>query len=435
MKKSPRQAAVEALILVNEEGGYSNVVFNNIIKSSGLSGKDSAFAGVLFYGALERQLTLDHVLQKYSKQPIKKLSPAVREILRLSLYQLLYLNSVPESAAVNEGVKLARILRVSSAAGFVNGVLRSFLRDGKVIPPVQGGEPRQLSVAYSCPEWIIQKLLATYPKADVLSLLERSLGRPELYARVNTTKITADELLEQLWLQGISAQKDGDLENCLVFSSLSSIEALPAFQQGLLYIQDKSSQICAQMVGAQLGETVLDVCSAPGSKAFTIAQAMAGRGRLIACDIYDEKVKKIAQGAQRLGLTIIEPLKNDGGQYNQNLPKADRILCDVPCSGLGIISRKPEIKYKKPEELAGLPKVQLEILQTSAKYLKPGGRLVYSTCTVLPEENQQVVEQFLQENKNFAPETLPQHNGGWHTTLFPNQRKTDGFFIATIKRL
>lgn len=435
MKKSPRQAAAEALLLVNQEGGYSNVVFNNKIKSSGLSGKDSAFAGALFYGTLERQLTLDHVIAKYSKLPMKRMSPAVREILRISLYQLLYLSSVPESAAVNEGVKLARAMGVTSASGFINGVLRSFLRDGKAIPPVKGGKVQQLSVAYSCPQWLVEKLLANYNEEDVLSLLDHSLGRPELYARVNVTKTSLETLTAQLQEQGVLAQKDPDLENCLILSSTASIEALPAFEQGMFHIQDKSSQLCAKMVDAKPGHKVVDVCSAPGSKAFTIAQGMDSQGQVIACDIYEEKVKKIKEGAARLGLTIVYPMKNDAVQYNSQLQGADRVLCDVPCSGLGIISRKPEIKYKKPEELSGLPQIQGDILKTSSQYLKTGGRLVYSTCTVVPEENQLVVEQFLHSHPEFEPEYLPEHTNGWYTTLFPNQKKTDGFFIATIKKI
>ena len=436
MAKQARQTAVEVLLQVNEEGGYSNAVFHNMVKRNQLSPQDTALTGALVYGVLERKLTLDHIIGAYSKKPVAKLTPEVREILRISLYQLLYLEHIPDSAAVHEGVKLTRTLRVASASGFVNGVLRSFLRDNKAIPKAKSkGLAQEWQIQYSCPQELIQRLLKSCTKEQVQSLLEHSLGRPELFARVNTTKLTSQELCGLLEQQGVTAEQVQDLENCLSLSHTDSLEKLPAFQQGLFHIQDKSSQLCARLLKAEPEQRVLDVCAAPGSKSFTISEYMENKGQVISCDIYPEKVKKIEEGASRLGLSIIEPRVNDAAVFSEELGSFDRVLCDVPCSGLGIISRKPEIKYKDPKEFAGLPPIQAQILETSARYLKKGGILTYSTCTVLPEENENIVKAFLENHPDFEPYEQPEHTSGWYTALFPNMRGSDGFFIATIRKI
>ncbi len=435
MAKLARQTAVEALLQINEEGGYSNVVFHNLVTRNGLSSQDTALCSVLVYGALERCLTLDHVIGAYSKTPVRKLTPAVREILRISLYQLLYLEHIPDSAAVNEAVKLTRLMKVASASGFVNGVLRSFLRDGKKIPPVkQKGLAARWQVDYSCPAVLIERLLKSCEQEQVRSLLEHSLGRPTLFARVNTTKITVEELLSRLKEEGVEAKAE-DLEGCISLSGTSSLEKLPSFRDGLFHIQDKSSQLCARLVGAQPGMRVLDVCSAPGSKSFTISEYMNNDGQVISCDIYAEKIKKIQEGAERLGLSVITAMENDAMEYKAELGIFDRVLCDVPCSGLGIIGRKPEIKYKDPKEFDGLPPIQKDILETSSQYLKVGGILTYSTCTVLPEENLLMVEDFLKNHPDFEAYEQAEHSSGWYSALFPNMKNSDGFFIATMKKI
>lgn len=435
MAKLARQTAVEALLQINEEGGYSNVVFHNLVTRNGLSPQDTALCSVLVYGALERRLTLDHVIGAYSKTPVRKLTPAVREILRISLYQLLYLEHIPDSAAVNEAVKLTRLMKAASASGFVNGVLRSFLRDGKQIPKVkQAGLAQQWQVDYSCPAVLIERLLKSCSKEQVQSLLEHSLGRPTLFARVNTTKITVEDLLKRLADEGVQAEKE-DLEDCIRLSNTASLEKLASFQEGLFHIQDKSSQLCAKLVGAQPGMRVLDVCSAPGSKSFTISEYMNNEGQVLSCDIYPEKIKKIRDGAERLGLSIIEAKENDALEYQPELGQFDRVLCDVPCSGLGIIGRKPEIKYKDPKEFDGLPPIQMDILETSCQYVKVGGILTYSTCTVLPEENQKIVTDFLRRHKDFEAYEQAEHSSGWYSALFPNMKHSDGFFIATMRKI
>lgn len=436
MAKQARQTAVEALLQIDEEGGYSNVVFHNLVKRNQLSAQDTALTGALVYGTLERRLTLDHIIKAYSKTPIRKLTPAVREILRISLYQLLYLEQIPDSAAVNEGVKLTRVMRASSASGFVNGVLRSFLRDHKAIPPVKDkGIVKQWQVRYSCPADLIERLLKSCTEEQVESLLKHSLGRPTLYARVNTTKTTTEKLCEELQKEGVQAEQEQDLCGCIRLDRTASLEKLSAFGEGLFHIQDKSSQLCAKLTAAQPGQRVLDVCAAPGSKSFTIAEYMENTGEVISCDIYPEKVKKIEEGSKRLGLSIVHPIVNDAAAKRDDLGEFDRVLCDVPCSGLGIIGRKPEIKYKDPKEFEALPAIQKSILEASCRYLKPGGILTYSTCTVLPEENQQVIEDFLTRHPEFEPYEQPEHTQGWYSALFPDMRDTDGFFISTIRKI
>lgn len=435
--KTARQIAVEALGKVNGSKGYSNIVIDKALEQSGLDLRDAAFATALFYGVLERMLTLDHCIAGFSKTPVEKLTPQVREILRVSLYQILYMDSVPDSAAVNEAVNLTRVFRKESAGGFVNGVLRAFLRSGKRVPRMAGSRADQLSIQYSCPVWLVQLWLDSYGEENTEGILKTSLGRPPVYIRVNTLKTTADALSVQLEEEGAVVRRDEMEENCLRVSGTGDVTALPAFQEGLFHVQDKSSQLCVKALDARPGMRVLDICAAPGGKSFTAAQWMHGEGELLAMDLYRARAALVAEGAQRLGIGCITAKEGDASRYNSKLGLFDRVLCDAPCSGLGIIRRKPEIKYKNPEELGEIPQLQYSILSNSANYVKEGGILLYSTCTLNPGENEGVVERFLAEHRDFAPCRLPQSLGssGHTVTLFPHQGDTDGFFISTMERV
>lgn len=442
-----RQAAVQALLKVDGEGGYSNLVLNEQLKKVQLSPEDTAFASRLFYGTLERKLTLDHIIGAYSKKPVHKLTPAVAEILRMSLYQLAFLDSVPDSAAVNEGVKLTRTMKAASASGFVNAVLRAFLRDGKELPPIKGGQLRQWEVRYSCPQWIIRSLQQSYGEQAAIDFLEYSLERPPLYARVNMARGSVEACVKRLQEEGVRVQLDPDLPGCIALEQTASIERLSAFQEGLLHIQDKSSQLCAAALGAKPGERVLDCCAAPGSKSFTAAEWMGDEGEIVSCDIFAEKIKKIKQGAKRLGLSCIRARLQDATAFDPSLGQFDRVLCDAPCSGIGIIGRKPEIKYKQEQDLQDLPQVQAKILDNVSRYVKKGGTLLYSTCTLLERENGAVVQAFLKEHPEFEPAALPEmvqkacgiaDKQAWKVILLPHKgqrAQTDGFFIATMKKV
>lgn len=434
----PRLTVVKMLMKMDSSDAYSNLLLDHVFSEAELSDRDKAFAAALFYGVLERRLTLDHVIEKNSRIPFEKLDKAAVQILRTGLYQLLYMPSVPESAAVNESVKLCKKLKCFSAQGFVNGMLRSFIRNGKKISYL-GMEPeKRLSVEYSCPEWLTEKLLNEYGTDFTVRALKASVGKPPVYARVNTLKTTTDKLLEELAKHRVRAEAFPGLENCIRLDKAGDIEKCAPFRQGLFHVQDISSQLCCLTLRPVVNETVLDVCAAPGGKSFTLAELMGNNGTLYSMDLHDMRVGLIEDGAARLGIKIIKAMQNDASKFNGALPQADKVLCDVPCSGLGVIRRKPEIKYKDPTEFAGLPEIQYQILETSARYVKPGGTLVYSTCTLSRDENDNVADRFAREHLEFTPivQPVPYPAPGDHKrTYCPDENGGDGFFTASFRRI
>lgn len=433
----PRLTVVKMLMKMDSSEAYSNLLLDHVFSEAELSDRDKAFAAALFYGVLERRLTLDHVIEMNSRIPFEKLDKAAVQILRTGLYQLMYMPSVPESAAVNESVKLCKKLKCFSAQGFVNGMLRSFIRNGKKISYL-GMEPeKRLSVEYSCPEWLTEKLLNEYGTDFTVRALKASVGKPPVYARVNTLKTTTDKLLAELAKHRVRAVAFPGLENCIRLDKAGDIEKCAPFRQGLFHVQDISSQLCCLTLRPVVNETVLDVCAAPGGKSFTLAELMGNNGTLYSMDLNDMRVGLIEDGAARLGIKIIKAMQNDASKFNGALPQADRVLCDVPCSGLGVIRRKPEIKYKDPAEFAGLPEIQYQILETSARYVKPGGTLVYSTCTLSRDENDNVADRFAREHPEFTPivQPVPYPAPGDHKrTYCPDENGGDGFFTASFRR-
>lgn len=431
--QTPREICLKLLDSSERGQEYSNIALDNALKRyPDLRDIDRRFVSALYYGVIERRITLDAIIKKQSKRPMDKLNMTLRQILRMGLYQLLYMDSVPESAAVNESVKLAQSLKNQGAAGFVNALMRNFIRGGQKLP-LSGVKEKDLSVQYSCPEWIVKLWLRDYGAELTLSLLENSIGKAPMIAKLNTCKFTEDEILSELSSQSVTARIMPEAKGSAELFGYGSVEQLSAYQKGMLHIQDLSCQICCRELAPQPGETVLDLCSAPGGKAFTIAELMGDNGRVMAYDLHQNRVRLIASGAKRLGLGSISAAPNDAKKFNENIPMADKILCDVPCSGLGVIRRKPEIKYRPEEELSGLSKTQYEILKTSSKYLKAGGELVYSTCTLRREENDDIIERFLNESTDFEPVKL---NGftDYKVTITPDMFGSDGFFIAKIRR-
>lgn len=430
-----RAAALKLLKRVTYEKAYSNLVLDKYLSSNSLTAQEKRFISAMFYGVIERMITLDAVIGKYSRLKLSKLDPELLNILRMGIYQLLYMDSVPDPAAVNESVRLAKRCKNPVFSGYVNGVLRSFVRDGKKIP-VSGSRAEQLSVKYSCPVWLVEKWLTEYGGEFCIKTLEAAVSRPLTAIRVNPLKTTDDELAKHLEEQGFAVEKT-DFEHCLKISG-GAPELTNAFRQGMFHVQDMSCQLCCMALGPKKGETVLDMCSAPGGKAFTIAEMMGGSGRVMSYDIYESRTGLVRQGAARLGLENITADVNDASAFNEQLPKADRVLCDVPCSGLGVIGKKPEIKYKEPISFAELPQLQSKILKASAGYVKKGGTLVYSTCTLSKAENEMVVDKFLGENHDFAE--VPVISGinelsTGKATIFPHYFNSDGFFIAKMKRI
>ena len=433
----PRLTVVKMLMKMESSEAYSNLLLDHAFNEAELSDRDKAFAAALFYGVLERRLTLDHVIRTNSKIAFEKLDKAAVQILRTGLYQLLYMPSVPESAAVNESVKMCKKLKCFSAQGFVNGMLRSFIRSGKKISYLGISPEKRLSVEYSCPEWLTEKFISEYGMDFAVRALKASVGKPPVYARVNVLRTTTDKVIAELAKQRIKAAPYPGLVNCIRLEKAGDIEKCAPFRQGLFHVQDISSQLCCLTLRPVVNETVLDVCAAPGGKSFTLAELMGNNGKLYSMDLHDMRVGLIEDGAARLGIKIITAMQNYASKFNGALPQADRVLCDVPCSGFGVIRRKPEIKYKPPEEFAGLPEIQYQILETSARYVKSGGTLVYSTCTLSRAENDDVADRFAASHPEFMPIVQPvplSAPGDYKRTYCPDENGGDGFFTASFRR-
>lgn len=443
--KNAREAAFEVLYRVEVDGSYSNLTLDKVQKENNLTGRDASFCTALVYGVLERQLTLDFIIRQYSTLRLKKIEPKALIILRMGVYQLLFMDSVHSGAAVNESVNLAKKLKLLKASGFINGLLRSFVRaDLAYKLPDENDRVKYLSVKYSCPEDIIKLWLSTYPEALVLEMLKSFMGRPELSVRVNTQKVSREELKAELEALGVKAENSPYSENVLTVSFTGSIEALKPFKEGKMYVQDISSVICTELVNPSSEEKVADVCAAPGSKSFSMALLMEDKGDVNSFDLYPHKVELIKNSSKRLGLTSIKAEVRDALKDPKDLyDKFDVVLCDAPCSGLGVIGRKPEIRNRAIEEISSLPDLQYKILSNSAKLVKPGGRLFYSTCTINVNENNLIANKFLEEHKDFEALPLSVRDNikrgtdepSNQLTLFPHINNTDGFFISAFKKV
>jgi 16S rRNA (cytosine967-C5)-methyltransferase len=430
--KTSRQVAFQALNKINLQGGYSNIVIDNMVNTSQLDIRDSAFATMLVYGVVERQITLDAIISKYSSIKLEKIDSNILQILRLGIYQILFMDSVPDRAAVNESVELAKSNRLSKASGYVNAVLRSCLRNRETLLDFSNVLPlsKRFSLMYSCPQWLVDMWICDYGEAKTEEFLKSTVGKAPTFIRVNTLKTNAKELIDTLKDEGIEC-KETSVENALEVTNPALAIKSKAFSDGLFHVQDIASQICVRYADIKPNTTVLDVCSAPGGKAFTAAQYMNDEGKLFAFDLHQKRVNLIKQGTERFGIKCINANVGDATVFNADIVPSDTVLCDVVCSGLGVIRRKPETKYKNPEDITRLPQTQLKILTTASKYVKVGGSIVYSTCTVNKNENENVVELFLKENPNFDY----YHSEEKCITLFGSDNNSDGFFMCKLKRL
>jgi 16S rRNA (cytosine967-C5)-methyltransferase len=434
--KNARAIVYDALFRLEKDHSYSNLILDASLKKSALSGQDKGFASRLFYGVIERKLTLDHIVSCYSKQPLERLHLGVRIILWMGLYQLLYLDT-PDSAAVNESVKLTSSVK-PGAKGFVNAVLRQFIRDGKSVSYPEDSLKR-LSIQYSCPEWLVAQYRRDYGAERMKEILENSLLPPPITLRVNSLKISGQELAVRLKQEGIETLPVSGMSHCLAVVKGNPVESR-AFAEGLFHVQDIASQLCAFVAASRRPKRLFDLCAAPGGKSFTIAEEIFPQGGTVfSFDLHPKRVRLIENGAKRLGLTeAVSASVADASVYFAELGQADCVLCDVPCSGLGVIRRKPEIKYKPMAEIKNLPLIQLNILENASNYVVPGGFLVYSTCSLSKLENEQVVETFLKKNPSFAPEQLPElpflEERGFQATFFPVPDGPDGFYLALMKR-
>ena len=433
MAHTPREAAFSLLMQLQKNGGYSNLLLENSPLMGEFDARDRAFISALVYGVIERQLTLDYQLSLYLTKPLKKLQPQALCLLRLGAYQIMFADKVPESAAVNETVSLAKA-NCRYAAGLINAVLRKITQNGLVLPQ-DTDKAEYLSVRYSCPVPLVERWLTDYGEEDTIGILESSLQPVGLTVRVNTTKTTTAALKAVLEAQGVSCETTA-VPDALILSQLPCpVDRLQAFQDGLFHVQDKASMLCALALQAQPGQTVFDLCAAPGGKSFTIAELMQNEGRVCAFDLYEKRVGLIRSGAERLGLTCVKAAVGDAAVYNETVGQADRVLCDVPCSGLGVMRQKPEVKYKDLASLDTLPALQAQILANGARYLKDDGRLIYSTCALDKRENEAVCAAFLKEHPDFtAVPPLPDVSDSPFLTLMPHRFHCDGFFIAAFQK-
>lgn len=426
-----RELALRCLMACEKEGAWADGYLKRSLPKAGLDARDAALCARMTYGVLQNKLLLDYHIDRLSTTKTDKMAPFVAYVLRLGLYQLLFLDRVPSHAAVSQSVELVKG-RNSRAAGLVNAVLRAFVRESD--HPI----PADLSTRYSHPAWLVKEFSRTLPPEEVEALLAANNAPAPTVAQVNTLKTTPEALAAELTAAGVSAVPHPWLPDCLELAETGNLEGLTAFREGKFYIQDGAAKLAVLAANPQPGMKVLDACAAPGGKSFAAAIHMGCKGEILSCDIHRNKVKLIEEGAARLGLPNITAQVRDAKAYDAALAGAfDLVIADVPCSGLGIIRKKPDIRYKDPEPLAGLPEVQLAILRNVSRYVKPGGTLLYATCTVLERENEAVVCRFLEENADFQLSSflLPGREAdcSW-VTLWPHRDGTDGFFFAKLQR-
>lgn len=438
-----RETAIKVLHEVHSNGAYANVALVQALRRAALNEADRRFVTELVYGIVKAGDTLDWMLQRYVNRPLSKMPPMIQEILRLGLYQIFFLDKVPASAACNEAVELTKRYGHAGTRGFVNAVLRTAVREPEkaVFPKIQGQEAQYLALSAQHPVWLVKKWIAAFGYEETAKLCAFDNTAPVLSVRTNTLKTDREALLRTLSGEGVEAAASNWAPEGILFGKHGALDALPSLQQGLFQVQDESSMQVAHVIDPQPGEFVLDVCSAPGGKTTHMAALMKNQGHILAVDIYEGKLARLMENAVRLGVSIVETKCQDartiGAVY---AGQADRVLVDAPCSGLGVLRRKPDARWRKtPAELAALPELQLAILRSAALAVKPGGVLIYSTCTITEEENSGVVRAFLDEQPNFALEItgdfLPvKRRSDSMVQLYPQHDGTDGFFIARMKR-
>ncbi|PHV71803.1 16S rRNA (cytosine(967)-C(5))-methyltransferase [Sporanaerobium hydrogeniformans] len=442
--KNAREQIVDLLVLLEREKGYVQLVLKEELR--GVDSKDKGFVTEIVYGTLKYRLKLDYVINQFSKTSVHKMKPFIRQLLRMSVYQLISLDKVPASAVINEAVKLTKKRGFINLSGFVNGVLRTIDRQKESLtyPNRQEKPLTYLSVIYSIPEWIIQEWLKDYSFEEVEAICEAMNERARVAIRINTLCTTKEEVQKILLKEGIQTEEGTFLEEALYLKKSEDIQRLPSYQAGKWTVQDESAMLVAHVVNPQPGERILDMCSAPGGKSLHLAALMKNQGEIISSDIYPHKVELIRQNAERMQATIVHPTLQDGTLLEEKFIESfDRVLLDAPCSGLGILKRKPDIRYNKTkEDLGAIANIQRQLAQKAACYLKAGGVLVYSTCTISKSENEEMahwIEQSLGLEKLNIVDTIPKSlrafiKEGNRLQILPTMADTDGFFIAAFKK-
>ncbi len=429
-----REAAVFALERTRRDGAWSSALSDAMKTKYDLDSRSLSLAVSISLGVLQSTALLDYYIDLNSKSS-SKIEPKVRDIMRSGAYQLIFMDKIPASAAVNESVALCKKLGYSRASGFCNAVLRKIASCADKLPEPPGkGTAKYLSVKYSHPQQLAQYIVDRrgYDAAEAFLAADNTI--PDTCLQVNTLKITPDELMARLLAESIPCSMHPWLPNCIV--TAGSVSSMPGFDEGLFYVQDPAAKCAVLAAALEPGMYVLDSCAAPGGKSFAAAIAMRNEGSIDSCDLHDKKIRLISEGAQRLGISCINAFSHDAREpfYRQY----DAIIADVPCSGYGVIRKKPEIRYKPLEDSASMPAIQAAILENLSQYVKPGGVIVYSTCTVLGRENEDVVKAFLRAHAEFSAEGFTLPNGetaaDGYITFWPDIHGTDGFFVSKLRR-
>ena len=467
MIDKPREIALKALYKIDKEEAFSNIALDEELSKNHkiLSEKDIGLISQIVYGVTTWRLTLDCIIEKHSKIKLKKISPWIINILRMGIYQIIFLDKIPKSAAVDESVNLAKRYGHKTSSGFVNAVLRKVESKDydELFENEKTENPKELieiiSKTQSMPKWLIEKLLENNSIEKVKEICKNLNLKPQISIRINKLKTNKQELAAKLESRGIEV-KQGELENFLLIKNVKNIENLPEFKQGFFTVQDESAGLAALFLNPEKGEKVLDACSAPGGKTTHLAELMENEGAIDAWDIYEHRLNLIKENCQRLGVNIVntqiqnaeepeaslEQKQNENislNLANQKLPQYDKILLDVPCMGTGVIKRKPDIKWqRKPEDIDTITQIQFNILQNCSKLLKQGGELVYSTCSILQEENEEIIKKFLKQNPDFKIITEDEIQGykqferylhdNKYLNILPSEEH-DGFFICKLK--
>ena len=422
-----RELALNILYKVEFGNGYANIEIDKEFNKSDLIDIDKSLASEIVYGVLTWKITLDEIIKMYSTIKIKKISPWILNILRIGIYQIVFLDRIPESAAVNESVKLAKKYGHEASSRFVNAILRKIDKDemDKLLEYISKKallEDEIISIITSHPLWMVDELLKQYDKKFVTELLNANNIKPDITIRANLLKTSRDDLFNLLRLKRIDCKK-GSLRDSIKVKKLTEFGAM------LYSVQDEAAQLACLKLDPKPGEKILDACSAPGGKATYIAQLMENKGRVDAWDVHPHRVRLVEEAAKNLGIDIIKANVKNAAEYTTQFNgHYDKILLDVPCTGIGVIRKKPDIKWtRKQEDIEEMVNIQAEILDTCSEYLRTGGRLVYSTCTVFKKENEEQIEKFLMKHREYK--LLEEVN------LYPHVNDTDGFFIAVLQRL
>lgn len=436
-----RKICADALFSVYSRNAYLSEIMAIIRKKYDISSADMRFINELTNGVLKYKIRIDYIISKNSDIRLKKISPYILCVLECGVYQILFMDKVPPEAAVDEAVKIVRNSRLNRASGFVNAVLRKIAANrGNVSYP--DNESENFSVYCSIPQWIANRWENRYGLSEAKALAKSMLEKPELTLRCNVLKTTPERLCDALNRSGIESEiwkrKDCDVDYIIKCANMHGLDKLDEYTNGEFYVQDFAAALTVEVLSPKAGETVIDMCAAPGGKTTHIAEKMENSGRIFAYDVHENKLHRIRENAERLGITIINPSVGDGTVYNESLEGiADRVLADAPCSGLGVLRKKPDIKYfRREEDISELASISRQILDNAGRYLKPGGLLVFSTCTIEPEENEDVVNGFLSEHPEFVLEKIREYkkeNSGYFT-LYPHKDNSDGFFICKLRK-